>query len=533
MNLSALRGSKLLFFTRPARRARCVSLFWQSRLYFHLTFENHERTYAILGHVTERGPSRFEQLGTIFIKLRYGLIHEHDDIASRLFRTRATSLLRDYAELIKLRVTSLIVMTAWCGYFFGAHQAGVSWITWGLFHALFGIGLVSSGTAALNEVMEHDVDAYMRRTALRPLPAGRMSLFHATAFGLLAAVGGSIYLSVFTNPLTGLLTFLTAVVYLAAYTPLKRISPICTFVGAFLERCLASSAGPRRADNSNGARWSCSPFSSYGSSRTSSPLRGCIAKITRTAESRCCRSSKKTDARLPAAFSFLGRPDSLSVLPSFMGMAGRIYLVGAIVLGFALLYFGIRLAFLNLPLASALSKARARHVLQATVIYLPLLFALMMTNSVSPWKRRSSVPLCPWSSLCSPCPLWFKVFAMGHPKLCRKIPARPNFETHRRSPSPTERSDQRVGAGLSASRHATLARRSGETANLVREPTYDPTCYLCPGNTRAGGIRNPAYTSTFVFENDFAALKPQVFANVSTSTQGSAGRRSQNPASAA
>src|SRR6202163_2239883 len=149
------------------------------------------------------------------------------------FRTRASSLFRDYAELTKLRVTSLIVMTAWCGYFFGAHQAGISWISWGLFHSLLGIGLVSSGTAALNEVMERDVDAHMRRTALRPLPAGRMSLFHASTVGLLATIGGSIYLAVFTNPLTGLLTLLTSVVYLAAYTPLKRVSPICTFVGAF------------------------------------------------------------------------------------------------------------------------------------------------------------------------------------------------------------------------------------------------------------------------------------------------------------
>jgi len=63
-------------------------------------------------------------------------------------RTRATSLLRDYAELAKLRVSSLIVMTAWCGYFFGAHKAGVSWFSWGLFHCLVGVGLVSSGTAA-------------------------------------------------------------------------------------------------------------------------------------------------------------------------------------------------------------------------------------------------------------------------------------------------------------------------------------------------------------------------------------------------
>src|ERR1700741_2155053 len=94
-----------------------------------------------------------------------------------VFCNRTTSLLRDYAELTKLRVTSLIVMTAWCGYFFGAHKAHESWFTFGLFHALFGIGLVSSGTAALNEVVEQDVDARMRRTAIRTLPVGRKSVF--------------------------------------------------------------------------------------------------------------------------------------------------------------------------------------------------------------------------------------------------------------------------------------------------------------------------------------------------------------------
>ena len=148
-------------------------------------------------------------------------------------RRQAASLLRDYAELMKARVTTLIVMTAWCGYYFGAQKSGVSSLSWGLFHALFGIGLVSSGTAALNEVMEYKVDRNMRRTAQRPLPTGRMSLLHATLAGLIASLGGSIYLAYFTNPLTGLLTLLTSVVYLAAYTPLKRISPICTFVGAF------------------------------------------------------------------------------------------------------------------------------------------------------------------------------------------------------------------------------------------------------------------------------------------------------------
>src|SRR5581483_8855877 len=105
--------------------------------------------------------------------------------------------------------------------------------SWTLLHALLGIGLVSGGTAAMNEVVERDADALMRRTAHRPLPAGRMSLGHATAVALAMVAGGAAYLALTTNVLTGVLSLATAVVYLAAYTPLKKISPICTFVGAF------------------------------------------------------------------------------------------------------------------------------------------------------------------------------------------------------------------------------------------------------------------------------------------------------------
>lgn len=300
-------------------------------------------------------------------------------------RTRATSLLRDYAELTKLRVTSLIVMTAWCGYFFGAHKAGVSWFSSGLFHALLGIGLVSSGTAALNEVMEHDVDGHMRRTARRPLPAGRMSMTHATAAGLLAAIGGSIYLAIFTNPLTGLLTFLTSVVYLAAYTPLKRISPICTFVGAFpgaMPGVLGWTAARGQLEWGTLVLfailfvWQFPHFFSIAWLYREDYANGGVKMLPVVEE-----DGRSTAHRI-LAYSIALIP--ISILPSFMGMAGRIYLVGATVLGLAMLYFGVRLAFLKLPLTSAQSKMRARHVLQATVIYLPLLFALMMTNSLRP-----------------------------------------------------------------------------------------------------------------------------------------------------
>jgi protoheme IX farnesyltransferase len=299
-------------------------------------------------------------------------------------RKRATSLLRDYAQLTKLRVTSLIVMTAWCGYFFGAHKAEGSWLSLGLMHALFGIGLVSSGTAALNEVMEHDIDGFMRRTAIRPLPAGRMSLLHASVVGLLMTIGGSIYLAIFSNPLTGLLTFLTSLVYLAAYTPLKRVSPICTFVGAFpgaMPGVLGWTAVRGRLEGETLVLfailfvWQFPHFFSIAWLYREDYARGGVKMLPVVEE-----DGRSTAHRI-LAYSVALIP--ISVLPSFMGMAGRIYLVGAAILGLALLYFGVRLAFLNLPLASAPSKRRARHVLQATVIYLPLLFVLMMGNSIS------------------------------------------------------------------------------------------------------------------------------------------------------
>ena len=148
-------------------------------------------------------------------------------------RSGALTLARDYAELAKLRVTTLIIMTAWCGYYFGALKSGVSSLSWGLFHALLGIGLVSGGTAALNEVMEWDTDGRMRRTAQRPIPAGRFGLLHATLVGVLMTLGGALYLGLALNPLTAWLALATSAVYLGAYTPLKKVHPICTFVGAF------------------------------------------------------------------------------------------------------------------------------------------------------------------------------------------------------------------------------------------------------------------------------------------------------------
>ncbi len=294
------------------------------------------------------------------------------------------ALARDYAELTKLRVTTLIVMTAWCGYYFGAVRSGVSSLSWGLFHTLLGIGLISGGTAALNEVMERDIDGDMRRTAQRPLPAGRMSLLHATLVGSLMTIGGAVYLGLALNPLTGFLSLATSAVYLAAYTPLKKIHPICTFVGAFpgaMPGVLGWTAARGRLEW--GALvmfaivffWQFPHFFSIAWLYREDYQAGKIRMLP------VVESDGKSTALRIILYSIALIP--ISVAPSFLGMSGRIYLVGALIMGLALFYFGLRLATLQLPLSTAHSKQRARRLLQATVFYLPLLFALMMINTVS------------------------------------------------------------------------------------------------------------------------------------------------------
>jgi heme o synthase len=293
------------------------------------------------------------------------------------------SLLCDYAELTKLRVTSLIVVTAWCGFYFGALKNNISSLSWTLLHALLGIGLVSGGTAALNEVMEYQVDARMRRTARRPLPSGRMSLVHGTIVGVLLCVGGAFYLAFATNTLTGLLALATSFVYLAAYTPLKRIHPICTFVGAIpgaMPGVLGWTAARGRLEL--GALimfaivffWQFPHFYSIAWLYREDYAAGDIRMLPVMEE------SGGTTARQIMMYSLALIPVSLA--PVIFGMSGSYYAAGAIVMGVALCYFGSRLARLGLPMSAPQSKMRARQLLRASVIYLPLLFALMMINGV-------------------------------------------------------------------------------------------------------------------------------------------------------
>jgi protoheme IX farnesyltransferase len=135
--------------------------------------------------------------------------------------------------LFKDRVTALVVMTAWAGFYLGSMQSGISSVQPGLLEALLGIGVVSAGSAALNECLERKQDRKMLRTANRPLASGRMSLAHGIFAGLGAIIFGSVWLALTTNLITGTLTLITAFTYVAIYTPLKRRTTLATFIGAF------------------------------------------------------------------------------------------------------------------------------------------------------------------------------------------------------------------------------------------------------------------------------------------------------------
>jgi heme o synthase len=296
-------------------------------------------------------------------------------------RSGVMTRVHDYSELIKAGVTTLVVMTAWCGYYFGALKSGVSSVSWSLFHTLLGIGLVAGGTATLNEVLECEVDRKMRRTAQRPLPAGRMGVGHAGLIGVLMVVGGGLYLGWALNPLTGWLSLATSASYLLLYTPLKQIHPICTFVGAFpgaMPGVLGWTAARGHLEWGALVMFAIVFFWQFPHFLAIAWLYREDYEAGRVRMLPVVEPDGKSTVRQILLYSLALIP--VSMLPGLLGMSGGVYLAGALVLSLTLFIFGLRLGSLRLEATSPRSKKPARQLLQATVLYLPLLFALMMLN---------------------------------------------------------------------------------------------------------------------------------------------------------
>ena len=281
--------------------------------------------------------------------------------------------MKDYIELTKPRITWLIVMSTAIGYYFGHSGA---WSIWQVAHTLFGTALVASGTAALNQWYERDADRHMRRTQARPLPAGRLQPHQALLFGIALALVGGLELGLFVNWLTAALGITTLAMYLFVYTPLKQKTWWSTTVGAIpgamppLIGYAAAANGLRAEAYVLGAilfLWQFPHFYAIAWMYREDYSRAGICMLP------VVEPDGESTARQILLYSVLLIP--ISLLPKWMGMTGSIYLVGALALGLFFLYSGIRVSMER-------TKVRARGVLLASVVYLPVLYVLMVLDPV-------------------------------------------------------------------------------------------------------------------------------------------------------
>ena len=151
-------------------------------------------------------------------------------LAIELSPARTRDLLSVCLELSKPRMVTMILVSTMAGFYVGSSSS----IAYGLLlHALIGTALSAAGALALNQVMERETDALMRRTMARPLPAGRILPMEALLFGAGSTSAGLCYLALMVNPLSAAVTASVVALYLFAYTPMKQRSALCTVVGAF------------------------------------------------------------------------------------------------------------------------------------------------------------------------------------------------------------------------------------------------------------------------------------------------------------
>jgi protoheme IX farnesyltransferase len=276
-----------------------------------------------------------------------------------------------FFELTRPGVTRSVVLTSAAGFYL-ASSGRLDLLL--LIHTLMGTAFLSSGAAVLNQFIEREADGKMNRTCRRPLPSGRVSENDAVIAGGLLIVGGSLYLAFLTNILAAFLGCVASVVYLFVYTPLKMKTPICTTVGAVpgaIPSLIGWAAASGRLDGNALLlfaivfAWQFPHFLAISWVHKEDYKRAGFAML-----SSMDPDGRRTGRRiLIFTLILLG----LSVVPVTSGLTGMLYLVGALLLGAVLLWFGFEAAL-------ARTKTAARHVLMASVAYLPLLLMLMVID---------------------------------------------------------------------------------------------------------------------------------------------------------
>jgi protoheme IX farnesyltransferase len=295
--------------------------------------------------------------------------------AGTLPRARFTAwsaTLADYWTLTKPEVNFLIVMTTLAGFYLGSPTGRLRLLL--LVHTLLGTLLVASGTATLNQYVERCYDARMRRTARRPLPAGRLAPARALWFGILLSMAGGFCLALAVNWLACALAAFTLLSYLLLYTPLKRKTPFCTLIGAFPGAVppLIGWAGARGSLSAEAwvlyailFLWQFPHFLS-------------IAWMYREDYNRAGYQMLPSSDRKGSSMAWQVVLFSLalllvSLIPTFLGFEGIVYFLGTLVLGLGFLFYGARLALER-------SNSLARRLVFGSVVYLPLVWTLMILD---------------------------------------------------------------------------------------------------------------------------------------------------------
>jgi len=282
--------------------------------------------------------------------------------------------LRDYFELTKPRLTGMVIFTTWLGYAFASRPMHYAPL---FFHALIGSWLVASGAAALNEYMERDLDARMKRTQTRPLPEGRASPNGALLFGVSLSIAGILELALFVNPLTALLAAVSLGSYLLIYTPLKTRTSLCTLVGA-IPGAIPPVMGWTAAKNGFGAGawvlfailffWQLPHFLAIAWMYKEDYARAGFPMLP------VLDPEGAVTARMIVLYTAVLIP--VTLIPAKLGMANFSYFYAASVLGLAFFAFGTWTAFYR-------TAASARRLLLASVMYLPTLLTWMACSKVA------------------------------------------------------------------------------------------------------------------------------------------------------
>lgn len=276
-------------------------------------------------------------------------------------------------ELIKARITAMVMLTAWSGAFLAGHSLS-SALGLGTLLPVLGVGLAAAGTAAANEIVERNSDAKMNRTRQRPLVTGVISLTQAVLASALFIFGGTLLIAFSSNWLAALLTLATAVTYVAIYTPLKKVTPLCTAIGAVpgAMPILLGWVAVCGQVNWQGIAlfailflWQFPHFHAISLLYAEDYGRGGIRMLA------VVDPDGQSTRRRIAAYSLALVVATL--VPVWLHMSSLVFGTAALLLGLPLLAQGIRM--LRRP-----AKHEARRMLLVTVAYLPLLMLALVLD---------------------------------------------------------------------------------------------------------------------------------------------------------